>query len=116
MRHRGNRSHVACFGGSLGFTRFRSTWPLFARGVFFGEALLAGFALPVVVTHSTAVDDEPAAKLAKHRSGGDDGDLAGAIGVGKDLLLDEVVLFGLVRNDLMQRAVFVEEQIRIAVA
>lgn len=48
------------------FSRLRSAWPLLARSVLFGEALLAGLALPVIVAHSPPVLDQPTSKLPEH--------------------------------------------------
>jgi len=98
------------------FSRFCGAGPLLARGVFFGEALLTGLALPVVVAHTAAVVDQSTTKLPEHGARGDYGDLARAVRVRQDLLVDQVVLLRLRRNDLEERAVLVEEQVRVAVA
>ena len=106
-RRRSSRRSIASLG------RARALLP---GEILLGETLLARLALPVVVAHAPAVDDDAAAELAEHRLGRDDGDLARAIRVGQDALVDEVVLLELGRDDLVQRPVLVEEQVRVAVA
>jgi hypothetical protein len=88
---------------------FCCTWPLLTRRVFLGKTLLPCLALPVVVAHTPAVDDQSASELSEHGSGSDNGNLSGPIRVWQNLLVDEVVLLGLRGDDLVQRAVFVEK-------
>ena len=93
-----------------------SSRSLLACSVFFGEALLTGFALPVVVAHSSPVDDEPASKLPEHGSRGNNRNLPRAVRVWQYLLVDEVVFLGLRSDDLEQGPVLVEKQVRVAIA
>lgn len=58
------------------FSRLCCTWSLLASSVFFCEALLSGFAFPVIVPHSASVDNQSASKLAEHGAGSHDGNLS----------------------------------------
>jgi hypothetical protein len=98
------------------FPCFCCTWPLLTSRVFLGKTLLPSLALPVVVAHTAAVDDQSASELSEHGSGSYDGNLSGPIRVGQNLLVDQVVLLGLCGNDFVQRSVLVEKEIRVAVA
>lgn len=98
------------------FSGLGRAWSLLPRHVGLGEALFARLSLPVVVTHSPAVQDDPAAKLPEHGPGGYDGDLSGAIGEWQYFLMDEIVLLDLVGNDLEERPVLVEQEIRVAIS
>lgn len=68
--------------GRCGIPGLASSWSLLASQILLGEALLPGFALPVVISNAPAVDDDPAAKLPEHGLGRHDGDLPRSIGVG----------------------------------
>lgn len=98
---------LACLGGS---------GALLSGKVVFRESLFAGLGLPVVIADAAATLNDAAAKLAEHGAGRDNGNLAGAVAKGKNLLLDKVVLFGLASNDFEERPVLVKQQIRISVA
>lgn len=52
-----------------------SSGPLLTRRVLFGEALLPGLGLPVVVPYTSAIEDYPAAELSEHGTRSDNGDL-----------------------------------------
>jgi hypothetical protein len=56
-----------CFGCAGSFLACR---------VFLCETLLAGLALPVIVTHTSSAGDESAAKLSEHGPRGNDGNLS----------------------------------------
>lgn len=58
---------------------FCSTWPLLARSVLLGKTLLPSLALPVVVAHAPAVDDQSASELSEHGSGSHYGNLSGSV-------------------------------------
>lgn len=102
---------VRGFRGSGRISGLGSTWSFLACQVFLGEALLARLAFPIVITHAPSVDDNPAAELAKHRPGGDNSDLARSVRVRKDILLDQIILLDLRRDDLMKRPILVEKEI-----
>lgn len=87
--------------GSGGFPCFRSSWPLLACSILFGEALFASFRFPVIISYASSVLDQPAAELAEHAAGGDDGDLPGTVGVGENFLLYKVVFLLLAGDDLV---------------
>lgn len=89
---------------------------LLAGEIGLGEALFAGLGLPVVVSHSSAVHDDSASELSEHGPGRDNCDLPGTVRKRENLLLNEVVLLGLGGNDLEERPVLVEEQVRVSVA
>ena len=102
---------------SLGLScRFGLTRPLLTSHIFLGETLLSCLGFPIIVPNSPAVLDDSAAELPKHRFRSNDGDLPRPIGVWKDFLLDEIVLFWLSRYDLVKRSVLVEEKVRVPIA
>ena len=92
-----------------------SPWTLFTGQILLGETLLARLALPIVIPYPSAVDNDTATKLSEHGASGDNSDLAGPVGIRQDILLDQVVLFDLRRDDLVQRPVLVEQEVRVAV-
>lgn len=94
----------------------RSPRSLLAGKVLLGETLLPGFCLPIVVAHPATTFHQTRSKLSKHGSCGDDGNLPRSVGVRQNLLVNEVVFFLLVCDDLVKRPVFVEKQIRVTVA
>ena len=57
-----------CFSGCC-ISGLRSSWPFLSSKVLLGEALLTCLGFPVVVSNPSAVDDDSAAKLSKHRFG-----------------------------------------------
>jgi hypothetical protein len=105
---KGHGIGMVCFGCGR-FSCFCCTWPLLARRVFFGKTLLPSLALPVVVAHAPAVDNQSASELSEHGSGSNDGNLSGSIWVWQNLLVDQVVLLGLCGDDFVQGSVLVEE-------
>ncbi len=104
---------VASLGG--GFPGLGCSRSLLSCEISFGKALLPRLALPVVVPDPPAVGDDAAAELTEHTARGDNGDLPRPVGKGQDLLGDEVVLLLLAGDDLEQRPVLVEEEVRVAV-
>lgn len=94
---------------------FSSPRSLLACRVLFGESLLDGLCHPVIISNSTTVFDDATAKLAKHRTGGDHRYLTRPVGIWQDLLVDQFLLLLRTGNDFEQRAIFVEQEIRIAV-
>lgn len=113
MAEAGQQASACCF---CSFPGLGSAWSFLTGQIILGEPLLPRLALPVVVAHSPPVHDDPAAKLAKHRLCSDDRDLPGPVRVRKDILLDEVVLLGLRRDDLVERSILVEQQVRVTIA
>jgi hypothetical protein len=105
---KGHGTGVVGFGRGC-FSCFCCTWPLLTRRVFLGKTLLPSLALPVVVAHTPAINDQPASELSEHGAGGYDGNLSGSIGVWQNLLVDEVVLLGLCSDNFVQRSVLVEK-------
>lgn len=91
---------IAAGFGSGGFPSLRCARPLFARSVFFGKSLLAGFCLPVVVPDTTSVFDQPCSELSEHGSCRNNSNLARSVRVRQNLLLNEIVFLLLVGNDL----------------
>ena len=89
---------------------------LLSRGIVLREALFSSLHLPVIVPHTPPVHDHPTAELSEHAPRSDDRDLSRAVRVGEQLLLDQIVLLGLGCNDLEQRSIFVEQQIRIPIS
>jgi hypothetical protein len=65
--------------GRRSFSCFRRARPLLACRILFGETLLSGFALPVIVPNAPPVYDKSAAKLSEHGSSRDNCDLAGSV-------------------------------------
>jgi hypothetical protein len=108
----GHHDVVLRLGGLSGLG---GTWSLLARQVGFGETLLASLLLPVVVPNAASVLNHPTSKLAEHGPGGDDSNLSRSVGEWQNLLLDEVILFGLASDNLIQRPVLVEEEIGVSV-
>lgn len=97
------------------FSCLRRSWPFLASGILFGEALFAGFTLPVVVSHPHPSLDNPTAKLPEHRPCRHNGDLTRAVGIWEEIMCNEMILFRLRRNDLVERAILVKQKIRIPV-
>lgn len=66
-------------GGIIGlggcFASLGRAGSFLASQVGFCEPLLPGFLFPVVVAHTTPVDDDPASELSEHGPSGDDGNL-----------------------------------------
>jgi hypothetical protein len=108
---RQRRQGVAAGLCSCSFPGFGCSRPLLASSVFFGKPLLAGFCLPVVIPYASTIFDQSRAKLSKHGSRCDNSNLARPVGVWQNFLLNEVVLFLLVRDDFVQRPVLVEQEI-----
>lgn len=102
-----------CFRSLSGLGGSRSLLP---GGISFGEALLAGLGLPVIVSDAAAVFDDAASKLSEHGAGSNNGNLSRPIRERQDFLLDKVVLFGLARDYLVQRPVLVKQEVRIPVS
>ena len=100
-------SSIASFGGA---------WSFLPSCIVFRKSLLACLALPVIISNSAAPIDDSASKLSKHGLGSDDGNLARPIRVRKNLLMNQIVLFRLRGNDLVQRSVLVEQQVRVSVS
>ena len=101
----GTRMNIGHGVGVIGFSSgcfpcFRCARSLLAGSVFFCETLLAGFALPVVVAHSSSVDDQSAPELSEHGPRRNNGDLSRTIRVGQYLLMDQIVFLRLRSNDL----------------
>lgn len=97
------------------FSSLGSSRSLLSCQVLLGEALLSRLALPVVIAHASSILDDSTTKLSEHRLGSDDCDLTRAIGIWENVLLDQVILLFLRRDDFMKRTIFVEEQIRITI-
>jgi hypothetical protein len=116
MRHRSQGGCVACFCGSGSFTRFCRSGSFLSGKVLFGEALLSRLAFPVVIPDPPSVDNQPAPKLPKHGPRRYNRNLPGAVRGRQNVLLDEIVLLRLVRNDLEERLVLVEQQVRVSVS
>lgn len=100
------RRSISGFGGAR---------PLLPRQIFLGEALLSGFAFPVIIANAPAVDNDTATELTEHRASCHNGDLPRSVGVWKNVLLDKIVLFNLICDNLKQRPVFVEEQVGVTI-
>ena len=113
------RQQVGSIVGSLGsgsIARFPGPGTLLPGHVILGEALLSGLGLPVIIAHTPPIDNDAAAKLAKHGTRRDDGNLPRAIRIGQDILRDQIILFNLRRNDLVERPILVEQQVRVPIA
>jgi hypothetical protein len=80
-----------------------------------GEALLACLGLPVVVSNSSAINNDSASELAEHGPGGNNCDLPGTVRKREDLLLNKVVLLGLAGNDLVKRSVLIEQEVGVSI-
>ena len=100
-------SGLACLGAA---------GALLTRHVGLGETLFARLRLPVVVANTSTANNHTAAELAKHAASSHNGDLARAVGKRQDFLSDQVVFLHLIRDDLVQRTILVEKQVRIAIA
>jgi hypothetical protein len=98
---------ICCFGGS--FASLRATRTLFTCEVIFGEALFARFAFPVIVTDAAPIHNNSAAELPKHRPCRDDGNLTRAVGIRKNILLNEIIFLDLGGDDFVQRPILVEK-------
>lgn len=107
MRAR-HKNVVLRFGG---FSCFGSPRPLLPSKISLCEALFAGLLFPVVVADTSSILDYPATELTEHRSRGHDCYLPRSIREREDFLLDKVVLFSLAGNDLVERPVFVEQEV-----
>ena len=103
---------LGCFHG---LPCFRAARSLFTRQIIFGKALLPGFGFPIVVLHPAPIHNDSSAELAKHGLRGDDRDLPRSVGVRQNLLMDQFILLRLGCNDLEQRSILVEQQIRVSV-
>jgi hypothetical protein len=86
--------------GCGSFSTFSTSWSLLPSQVVFGKALFPCFAFPVVVPYPPSIDNHSASELAKHGLGGDDGDLARSVRIGKNFLIYQVILLRLGSNDL----------------
>jgi hypothetical protein len=96
---------------SCRFSGSGGTWSLFAGGILLREALLDGFGLPVVVSHSPPVFDDTAAELTEHGARSHHGNLPRPIRVGQDFAVDKLLLLFDARDDLEQGPILVKEQV-----
>lgn len=94
------------------FCRSRSLFPC---QILLGEALFPRLGFPIIVPHAPAVCNHPAAELTEHGFGRDDCNLPRPIRVWEDFLAYQIILFRLGGNNFKQRAVFIEQQIRISI-
>ena len=90
--------------------------PLLTGQVLFCKTLLPGFGFPIVITNASSVLNDPTAKLAKHGFGCDNRDLPRSVRIRQDLLVDEIILFSLTSNNLVQGPILVKQEIRISIA
>ena len=116
VRHGSQGSRVGAGFGSRCFSLLGSTRSLFSSCIFFGKALASRFGFPVIVANSSSVGNDATSKLAEHGPCCYNSDLPRTVRVWQNLLLNEVVLLRLVGDDLIQRSVLVEEQVRVTVA
>jgi hypothetical protein len=89
---------------------------LLSSKISLGEALFPGLGFPIVIPNSSTVANNTASKLSEHGPGSDNGDLSRAIRERKNLLLDQIILFGLGCNHLEEGPVLVEQKVRVSVA
>ena len=95
---------------------FASSWSLVPSHVFLGKTLLDGLRFPIIVSNPPSVLNHSGTKLAEHGLCSDDGNLPRSVRIRKDLLVYQFVLLLLGSNDLEQRSILVEKQIRVPVA
>ena len=79
-------------------------------------APVAGSLAPVVVQDLFAADDDARAEFAEDGPRGDDTDRSALVGVRDDVPVNQVALFVLLDDDLVQRHVLGEEQVAVAEA
>ena len=103
-------------GGSFNLSALpAASGTLLAGHIFFGETLLLGFGLPIVVLYPSAVDNDACSKLPEHRPGSHDRDLSRAIRVRQDFLTDQLIFLWLSGDDLEERSILVEQKIRVSI-
>jgi hypothetical protein len=98
------------------FSGLGRTGPLLTSKVGLGESLFPGFRFPVVIPDSAAIYNNSAAELTEHTSCSDNCYLPRSVRERENLLADKVVLLHLVGDDLEQRSVILEKQIRVTVS
>lgn len=94
---------------------FGSPRSLLACHVLLGEPLLPRFALPIIISHTSAINDHPTAELSEHRLRSHDCYLTRAVRIRKYLLMYQIIFLRLTGDDLVQRPILVEEQVGISV-
>ncbi len=95
---------------------FGSSRTLVARQIFLSEALFDGFRFPIIVSNPPPSFKHSRTELTEHRLGGNDGNLPRSIRIWKYFLMYQFVLLGLCSDDLVQRAVLIEEEVRVSIA
>ena len=86
-----------------------ASWPLLTRQVFLGETLLSGLCFPIIISYASTVSDHSTTKLTEHGFRGYNRNLPRPVRIRQDLLMDQIILLCLRRNDFEQRSIFIEQ-------